>query len=150
MIYGRSIARLASRALLSAGIFVAGSVGDLAPVSAAQPLVSISQLQGSWAMTLTGNGGCGITTSYVTFTLNASGSGTATQHEHTSGCGDGVNHAPFVITSLSANGSGTANLSCGQDCGFAFRIQVSRDLNEFSVIDVTNTNNYLEGIAIHQ
>ncbi len=103
-------------------------------------------------MTLTGNTGCGITTSYVTFTLNAFGSGLATQHQHTSACGDGVGTHPFVITSLRSNGSGTANLSCGSGCGWNLTIQVSRDHEQFSVVDVSpvNPNNYFEGIAIHQ
>jgi hypothetical protein len=72
---------------------------------------------------------------------------------HTSGCGDikstGV---PFVIQSLNANGSGTANLSCGSGCGWEFNIQVNHDSTIFNLVDVdpNNPGNYFEGTAIRQ
>src|SRR5215471_6566615 len=82
--------------------------------------ITKSDLTGPWAMTLTGDTGCGISTSYVTFTLNSSGSGLATITSHTSGCGNPVSTGmPFTINTLNANGSGTAGLSCGTGCGWA-------------------------------
>jgi hypothetical protein len=103
-------------------------------------------------MTLTGDTGCGISTSYVTFTLNSAGSGVATNTSHTQGCGNPTGTGEFTILTLNANGSGTAGLSCGPGCGWAFHIQVSPDRSIFNVVDVdpTNPGNYLEGVAIHQ
>jgi len=115
--------------------------------------ISKADLTGPWAMTLTGDTGCGISTSYVTFTLNSSGSGSATITSHTSGCGNPVSTGmPFTINTLSANGSGTAGLSCGTGCGWEFNIQVSPDRSMFNIVDVSPSNpgNYLEGTAVHQ
>jgi hypothetical protein len=125
----------------------------LARSSQATGTITMADLSGPWAMTLTGDTGCGITTSYVTFTLNASGSGVATIRSHSSGCGDPTTSGlPFTINSLNANGSGTANLSCGSGCGWDLVIQVSPDRSIFSVVDVSpaNPGNYFEGMAIHQ
>ena len=114
--------------------------------------ISKGDLTGQWAMTLTGDTGCGISTSYVTFSLNSSGTGTATNTSHTSGCGDSTSTVTFTITSLNSSGSGTANLTCGTACGWNLNIQVSPDRAMFNVVDVSplNPGNYLEGIAIHQ
>jgi len=115
--------------------------------------INKADLSGPWAMTLTGDTGCGMGTSYVTFTLNAAGSGSATIKSHTSGCGDSTRGGlPFTINTLNSNGSGTAGLSCGTGCGWGLDIQVSPDRSMFSVVDVSpdNPGNYLEGVAIHQ
>jgi hypothetical protein len=89
----------------------------------------------------------------VTFTLNEYGVSSTTIKGHTSGCGDGVSTGtPFVVQSLNPNGSGTANLSCGPDCGWNLIIQVAKNRQIFNVVDVdpVNPGNYLEGTAIHQ
>jgi hypothetical protein len=66
-------------------------------------------------------------------------------------CGDGAaKDLPITITSLAANGSGTANLSCGSGCGFNFSIQVAPDRSTLNLVDVSDPGNYLEGTAIHQ
>jgi hypothetical protein len=58
----------------------------------------------------------------------------------------------FTVLTISANGSGTANLSCGTGCGWNFNIQVSPDRSTFSLVDVSaaNPSNYLSGMAVHQ
>lgn len=115
--------------------------------------ITLASLAGPWQMTLTGDTGCGISTSVVTFTLDSTGSGSATIRSHTSGCGDPVGSGtPFVIQSLNPNGSGTANLSCGPGCGWNLIIQVAKNRQIFNVVDVDplNPGNYLEGTAIHQ
>jgi hypothetical protein len=115
--------------------------------------VTKADLSGPWAMTLIGNTGCGITTLYVTFALNSAGSGTANYTSHTSGCGDGsATGVSFTVETLSSNGNGTANLSCGPACGWNLNIQVSPDRSMFNAVDVSpaNPGNYLEGLAIHQ
>jgi hypothetical protein len=110
-------------------------------------------LTGSWAMTLTGDTGCGRSASYITFTLNGAGSGPAAITSHTSGCGNLMRSGQaFAVSSLNPNGSGTANLSCGPGCECKFDIQVSPDRSMFSVVDVSpaNPGNFLEGVAIRQ
>jgi hypothetical protein len=156
-----------SRFALIALVGVAAIIGSSAPRAAsantsyfapgngagAPQAITMADLQGKWAMTLTATTGCGNGTSYVTFRLNASGVGTARVQSHTSGCGDLVTTGlPITILSLNADGSGTAGLSCGTGCGWALTIQVAPDKNEFSVVDVdpTNPGNYLEGIAIRR
>jgi len=105
-------------------------------------------------MTIIGQTGCGFGTTLYTFTLNASGSSSnVTGTYHTAGCGDGTSSGnTFTIQSLNADGSGTANLTCGSGCGWNLNIQVSPDRSKFNVIDVSSANpgNYIEGVAIHQ
>jgi hypothetical protein len=74
--------------------------------------------------------------------LNASGSSSnVTGTYHTAGCGDGTSSGNmFTIRSLNADGSGTANLTCGTGCGWNLNIQVSPDRSKFNVIDVSPAN----------
>ena len=122
--------------------------------------ISKSDLSGPWQMTLLGNTGCGLTSMLVTFTLNGSGVATnATITSHFAGggsttCVDGTvtTGQSFMVGTLNSNGSGTAGLSCGAGCGWAFDIQVTPDRAEFNVVDVSTANphNLLVGSAIHQ
>ena len=122
---------------------LASSSGDIVP----------SDLTGSWQVTLYGLGGCGVGSSLVTFTLNTSGVATnAAATNHSVGCGDTSSTGnTFSIISLNADGSGTAGLSCGTGCGFAFNIQVSPDRSTFNLVDVSSTNpgNFLAGLAVN-
>ena len=123
----------------------------LARSSQATGTITMGDLSGPWAMTIVGNTGCGITSMYVTFTLNTAGSGSASTTSNSSGCGSSTSsNLPFTINTLNANGSGTASLSCGTGCGWGFNIQVSPDRSMFNVVDVSNPGNYLQGMAIHQ
>jgi hypothetical protein len=120
----------------------------------ASPAITRAQLAGHWAATIVGNTGCGLTSMYVTFTLNSAGhgSGTATIVSHGQ-CGDGTTSGlDFNVNSLNANGKGTAGLSCGAGCGWVLTIQVSKSAQIFNLVDVepTNPNNYIAGTAIHQ
>jgi hypothetical protein len=129
--------------------FAFAAVLSLATIPAVQaqtdrpPAAKISQLAGPWSVSLIGNTGCGWSSMLVTFTLDATGTGTATIQSHTSG---------FVVQTMSANGSGTANLSCGADCGWEFNIQVAPNREVFSLVDVypENPGNYLSGMAVRQ
>lgn len=114
--------------------------------------ISKADLSGNWQMTLYGQGGCGVGSTLVTFTLNGSGSATnATEKSHSVGCGDTTSTGnTFTIISLGSNGSGTAGLSCGTGCGFTLSIQVSPDRSTFNVVDITDPNNFLQGVAVHQ
>jgi hypothetical protein len=123
------------------------------PSSATGNIVK-ADLLGAWQMTIVGQTGCGFGTTLYTFTLNASGSSSnVTGTYHTAGCGDGTSSGNmFTIQSLNADGSGTANLTCGTGCGWNLNIQVSPDRSKFNVIDVSpaNPGNFIEGVAIHQ
>lgn len=126
---------------------------SVAQLSKATGTITKADLTGPWAMTLTGDTGCGISTSLVTFTLNSTGTGSATITSHTSGCGDHTNTGDtFTVNTLNPNGSGTANLTCGVGCGWNLDIQVSANRSIFNVVDVSpvNPGNYLEGTAVHQ
>ena len=114
--------------------------------------ITKADLTGSWQLSLYGQGGCGVGTTQVNFTLNSSGvSNNATSKAHNVGCGDSTSTGnTFTITSLAANGSGIAGLSCGVGCGFTFAIQVSPDRSSFNAVDVTDPGNFLGGVAIHQ
>ncbi len=127
----------------------AGHAGSATSLEA----ITRHSLAGKWAATIVGNTGCGASSIYVTFELNSagSGSGTATVVMHGQ-CGDTTTGLDFDITSLDANGSGTASLSCDTNCGWATTIQVARNSQTFSLVDVcpANANNYIAGTAIKQ
>lgn len=148
MNYHRQRARLTVAIVLSLITLI-----SVAQLSKATGTITKGDLTGPWAMTLTGDTGCGVSTSLVTFTLNSAGTGSATIVSHTSGCGDRTSTGDtFTVNTLNANGSGTANLTCGAGCGWNLDIQVSADRSIFNVVDISpvNPGNYLEGTAVHQ
>jgi len=121
--------------------------------SAATGIITKSNLQGSWQVSLNGNTGCGLVSMLVNVTLNNVGYGTNAKITTHGQCGDSiVTGQTFQILTLAANGSGTANLSCGPGCGWNFNIQVSSDRSIFNIVDVdpANPGNFLGGVAIHQ
>ena len=125
----------------------------VAVLSSANGDIVKADLKGSWQLTLDGQGGCGVATTLVTFTLNAAGAATnVSETSHSAGCGDTTsNNNTFTIQSLSASGSGVAGLSCGTGCGWTFNIQVAPDRSTFNLVDVSATNplNFLAGVAIN-
>jgi len=151
--------RLATTAV-AAVLSVVTLVSVLAPPAAAQggPPITLASLRGSWALTLVGNTGCGISSMYVTFTLNASGvDNNATIIGHSTGCTDATTSGlTFEIHQLNPDGSGTAGLSCGPSCGWELMIQVERanegESHVFTVADVSHLNplNVLAGTAIRK
>jgi hypothetical protein len=145
MKYQRQLTRLLFVVVLSLVTLI-----SVAHLTKATGMITKADLQGNWQTTLNGVSGCGVGTTRLTFNLNTSGTASANITSHSAACGDSTTTEPFVITSLSPNGSGTANLSCGPGCGFNFDIQVSPDRSMFSLVDVTDPNNFLEGVAIHQ
>lgn len=145
MISNRKLARLAYLAVLSMTAIAAHAQNSV------QPAVVVSQLAGSWQIALVGNTGCGFTSMLVNVTLNSVGTGTATNSGNSAGCAPSISSdEPFAINSLNPNGSGTANLSCGPDCGWEFNIQVAPNRQIFNLVDVINGGNYLTGTAVRQ
>jgi len=144
------IALLTLVTIVSTVKFSQASIGD----------VTKADLAGPWQATLIGNTGCGLVSMLVTFTLNSSGTATnATITTHlsgpsTSGCTDGsvTTGQTFTVNSLNSNGSGTAGLSCGPDCGWVFEIQVAPDRGVANLTDVDTANqfNTPTGTMIHQ
>lgn len=147
----RQPARLACLVALTLVTFISLVI----PVAAAdgkavrQP-IKLSQLAGSWQATLLIDGGCGLGTKLVTFTLNFSGAGNAAALYHTPGCGDNGESGTMTITSLNAAGTGTAQLNFGGSAVFHFDVQVSPSGQIFNMVDITDSGNYEEGTAIRQ
>jgi hypothetical protein len=146
--YRRRIEPARVAILVVLALVITGSIVKLSRATIGT--ITKADLSGAWAATLTGDTGCGIATSHFTFTLSAAGSGSGTLQSHTSGCGNITNTQTFTITSLSSNGSGTATLTCGTGCAFTFTIQVTPDRSVFTLVDVTDPGNFLEGVAVHQ
>lgn len=114
-------------------------------------LVGYADLYGPWVATLSGVTGCGPTAMHVAINMNSAGTGTATITSHGQ-CGNSVvTGQTFKVVSLSTNGAGTANLSCGAGCGWNLRIQVSPDRQIMNLVDVdpVNPGNYIAGVAVH-
>jgi len=111
---------------------------------------TLASLAGSWQATLVIDGGCGVGTKLVDFTLNSNGAGTASASYHTPGCGNNEETGTMRITSLNAGGNGTAELNFGGSAEFKFNIQVLANGKLFNMVDVTDSNNYEEGSAVRR
>jgi len=111
---------------------------------------TLARLAGPWQATLVIDGGCGLGTKLVDFTLNSNGEGPASASYHTPGCGNNEQTGTMTITSLTGSGSGTAELNFGGSAVFTFSIQVSANGQVFNMVDVTDSGNYDEGSAVRQ
>jgi hypothetical protein len=141
-----SVAGALALLLVATVAFVPASAQD----TKVNPAITVAQLAGPWQIAVVGNTGCGQTSLLFTGTLNAGGQSTGTLIG-SSGCGPSDNTQTFTINSLNADGSGTAGLSCGDDCGWNFTIQVSPNKQVINLVDVTDGDgNYLAGTAVKQ
>jgi hypothetical protein len=120
----------------------------VAEVASAQP-ITVAQLAGPlWQMAIVGNTGCG-PTSMVFSTLGLDILDTSGFLTVSNACGQSSSTQTFKITSLNAQGFGSATLSCGSGCGWTFDIQVAANKQEFNLVDVANGSaNVLAGTAI--
>jgi hypothetical protein len=150
-----ALALAAVLTMLSAVVLV--SVRPPRAAAQSSPRVTFASVQGPWALALVGNTGCGITSMYVSFNLNASGvDNNATLQFHSTGCADSTTTQTFVIQTLNPDGSGTANLSCGPGCGWDLNIQVMLPhpgvSQAFTAADVApeNPDNVLAGTAVRK
>jgi hypothetical protein len=116
------------------------------------PVLTMSQMKGSWTAALSGFAGCGQTTEYWEFTLDEFGRGTQSVHSsHTNGCGDNTASGYWVILdSLNPDGTGFIGFECGDSCGFWFTIQVSRNREMFNMSAEHVGGNYLAGVAVRR
>lgn len=118
--------------------------------------IQIKDLAGPWQAALVySNTGCGPASGLVNFTLDSTGTTHSATLVFHSGCGDTTTSTEaFTIKSLNPNGSGTAGLTCNNQvgCGWELNIQVDRQRSMFNMVDVNpaNPNNYVAGTAIRQ
>jgi hypothetical protein len=142
-----------ARLFASAALFTLITGFALSVPSSATGYIGKADLAGNWQMTVIGQTGCGFGTTLYTFTLNSAGVATNVSGVSHTGCGDSnFSGDSFTVLTLNANGSGTANLTCGTGCGWNLNIQVSPDRSTFNLIDVSaaNPGNFIEGVAVHQ
>jgi hypothetical protein len=139
-------ARLAVLAALALITFVSA----VAPVAAQEvkplPAITVAKLAGTWQVGIELNGGCGVGSKLVIFTLNTSGTGLASYQDNTAECGPGSGTGTITITSLNADGSGTAVLSLNFVGNFD--IQVSPNGQVMNMVEVADTGNYDVGTAV--
>jgi hypothetical protein len=138
------------RMALFATILLSAIALFVKPSKATIGVITKADLYGPWQAAIVGFTGCGQASALVNFTLNSTGTGTATLVS-SGQCGAGtLTGQTFTINSLNADGSGTANLSCGPACGWNFNIQIAPDRSIFNLVDVTDPGNYFGGSAVHQ
>jgi hypothetical protein len=143
------MARLAVLAALALITFVSAVAPAAAQEVKPRPAkVTLAKLAGTWTAGIELNGGCGIGSKQVTFTLNASGTGTATYQYNTQECGASSGTGTMTITSINADGSGTAVLSINFVGNF--NIQVSPNGQVMGMVEIADTGNYDVGVAVKQ
>jgi hypothetical protein len=138
------IAVLAALALIT----LLSAVAPAAAQDVKIPPALVAKLAGTWVAGIELNGGCGIGSKQVTFTLNALGTGPATYQYNTQECGSTSGTGTMTITSINANGSGTAVLSINFVGNF--NIQVSQNGQIMDMVEIVDTGNYDVGVAVKQ
>jgi hypothetical protein len=140
-----------ARLVLPVALCLIASLALVKRSSATIGNITKADLTGPWVVSLYAQTGCGVGTSQVNFTLNAVGVSTAATNKVHNSCGDSTTTGnTFTITSLNTNGSGTAGLTCGTGCGWTFNIQVAPDRSTFTLVDLTDPLNFVQGTAVHQ
>jgi hypothetical protein len=147
----REPARLALSVALMLVTLVSVAMPAAAADKGARPEVTFAKLKGTWLATMYGQGGCGVGTKLISFTLNSVGVATdASDTYHTVSCGnDTVLGLTFTITSLNTTGTGFATLS-GSGPTLNYAIQISANSQVMELVDITDSGNYEEGSAIKQ
>jgi hypothetical protein len=136
---------------LAASAVLGASLVATLPALAADGNIVKSNLAGKWQIALGGFTGCGNHALLMTVTLDANAAGTNGTLVSHGGCGDGTQtNQSFTVSQLAVSGSGTANMSCGEGCGWNFKIQVAPDRSTFNLVDVSDPNNFLVGTAVRQ
>lgn len=111
------------------------------------------QLAGTWGATLVGYTACGPTTMYAVFTLDTTGqtlAGSFRIQTHSSGCADSISYSGEVyIRDVSTGNEGLGYLA-GPNGVWNVKIQVDSGLRLFSMVDVSDPNSFVQGVAIRQ
>jgi hypothetical protein len=141
-------ARLAVLAALALITFVSAVASVAAQEVKPRPAITVANLAGTWQVAIELNGGCGVGSKVVTFTLNTSGTGPASYEANTAECGPGSGTGTMTITSLHADGSGIAVLSLNYVGNFD--IQVSPNGQVMNMVEVADTGNYDVGTAVRR
>lgn len=141
-------ARFAVLAVLMFTTFVSAVIPAAAQDAGARRPITLARLKGSWQAALVLNGGCGVGSKVVNFTLNKTGTGAATWTGNTAACGQETGTGTVTITSLKANGSGTATFSLNFVANFD--IQVSPSGQVFNMVEVADSGNYDVGSSVKQ
>jgi Tfp pilus assembly protein PilX len=149
MSFRRQSGRLAS--LVALMLVTLLSVAIPAAAQSGPKAVTLANLAGSWKTTIVGQGSCGIGAEVLVFTLNSTGSATDVAYTaHTVECGNQqFTDQLFTITSLSSDGSGTAEVNINGAVR-NFTVQVSPNHQVFSLVDVTDVGHYQAGTGILQ
>jgi hypothetical protein len=124
----------------------------LAILSSPADNIAVADLKGDWQVSLMGHQAPDCTVSAAgALTLNTAGVGTLSATLH-SDCFDGPVVNSFAISTLSADGGGTAHLDCGGGCELDFNIQVSPDRSMFNLVTIApgNAGDMAAGVAIRR
>jgi hypothetical protein len=140
-----------SALLIAVTLVVVAAVAIPAAAGGAKPPVTVAQLAGSWEAAINTNANCGAGVHLLVFTLNESGSATDVADTfNTTECGQGEHtDQTFTITSLSADGQGTATYS-NAGLPLTLTIQVSPNRTVFNLGDITDSGQYWAGTAVRQ
>jgi hypothetical protein len=140
--------RLAVLGALLLITFVSASIPAAAQDAESRQALTLAKLKGTWQAGIVLDGGCGIGSKLVTFTLNAKGTGPASWQANSAECGPTSGTGTMTITSLNANGSGTAVLAIN----FVgdFNIQVSLSAQVMNLVEISDSGNYDVATAIKQ
>ena len=142
-------ARLAVLVALALVTFAAAVIPAAAQdAEETRPEITVASLAGTWQAGIVLNGGCGIGSKLVTFTLNSSGTGPASWKANSSECGPSSGTGTMTIKSVNAKGTGTAVLSIN----FVgdFDIQVSPNGQVMNMVEIADTGNYNVATAVKQ
>lgn len=136
-------------------LLLIATVATLVTIGAGQnaqkPVITISELAGPWQVAVSGNTGCDVSALLYNGTLKANGTSSGNLTMSSAGCGLSTTAETFNILSLNPNGSGTAGLTCGTNCGWIFNIQVSTNKQVINLVDVSDGGaNVLAGTAVKQ
>jgi hypothetical protein len=142
--------RQPARLAFLAALMLVTLISIAGPAAAEDKTITVAKLAGPWQATLMIDGGCGLGTKLVTFTLKTTGvASDAVGTYHTPSCGDNTETGTFTITSINTLGTGTAQLDFAGTV-FNFSIQVAKNGQLFNMVDITDSGNYEEGVAIKQ
>jgi hypothetical protein len=146
-----NIHRFFARPAFKAAALACALAGTPLVSSAGVGMVTLPDLYGGWFATFSGVTGCGPTAMQLEMRMGSTGIGEGRLTMHGQ-CGNSVLPGQtFRVLTLDPSGAGTANLSCGQGCGWNLSFQVSPDRQIMNLVDIDpmNPGSYIAGVAVH-